>query len=112
VVASDLTMYAYAEAIRIWEGSEIKILSVGTGITSNFTVNGEEAKSVCDIFIHFSKIFASFDSSLGLILLLVVLVLEYFAVFLLLTFYYVILFFFLCFECIPECVHVLTVSMV
>lgn len=45
VVASDLSMYAYAEASRIWEGSEIKILSVGTGITSNFTVNGEEAKS-------------------------------------------------------------------
>ena len=60
-------MYAYAEAIRIWgHQADIRILSVGTGITSNFTVNGEEARTVCkkdtekNNFIFLQKVFYIF----------------------------------------------------
>lgn len=45
IIASDLSVCAYAEAIQLWgRDQEVRILSVGTGTTSNASLDGEEAK--------------------------------------------------------------------
>lgn len=68
IIASDLSVCAYAEAIQLWgrfvsqpslslfatnhslRDQEVRILSVGTGTTSNASLDGEEAKKVCPPF--------------------------------------------------------------